>query len=116
VKNSTPVYEHISLACVYIILIFKRSTVILLMSKVFTITEGLENMGALRTGGQGAVYKGRRMGPIITAVKILPTPIHAEDEEDKNYRNFQNEVSKLKKVNEQPNPNVVTILSSGLTE
>ena len=86
------------------------------MSKVFTITNGLENMGALRTGGQGSVYKGRRIGPIITAVKILPTPIHAEDDEDKNYRNFQNEVSKLKKVNELPNPNVVTILNSGLTE
>src|SRR6201996_8559550 len=86
------------------------------MSKVFTITEGLENMGALRTGGQGSVYKGRRIGPIITAVKILPTPIHAEDNEDKNYRNFQNEVSKLKKVNEQPNPNVVKIMNSGLTE
>ena len=25
------------------------------MAKVFTITEGLENMGALRTGGQGSV-------------------------------------------------------------
>lgn len=86
------------------------------MSKVFTITEGLENMGALRTGGQGSVYKGRRMGPIVSAVKILPTPIHAEDNEDRNYRNFQNEVAKLKKVNEQPNPNVVKILSSGLTE
>src|SRR6201992_960619 len=86
------------------------------MSKVFTITEGLENMSALRTGGQGSVYKGRRMGPIISAVKILPTPIYAEDDEDKNFRNFQNEVSKLKKVNEQPNPNVVKILNSGLTE
>jgi serine/threonine protein kinase len=86
------------------------------VSKVFSITQGLENMGALRTGGQGSVYKGRRMGPIISAVKLLPTPIHTEDPEDKNYRNFQNEVEKLKKVNEQPNPNVVKILSSGLTE
>ena len=86
------------------------------MSKVFSITEGLENMGALRTGGQGSVYKGRRMGSIITAVKLLPTPIHAEDSNDKNFRNFQNEVEKLKKVNERPNPNVVKILSSGLTE
>jgi serine/threonine-protein kinase len=86
------------------------------MSKVFTITEGLENMGALRTGGQGSVYKGRRMGPIITAVKLLPTPIHTADEDDKNFRNFQSEVAKLKKVNEQPNPNVVKILNSGLTE
>jgi serine/threonine-protein kinase len=86
------------------------------MSKVFTITEGLENMGALRTGGQGSVYKGRRIGPIITAVKILPTPIHTESMDDKNYRNFLNEVDKLKKVNEIPNPNVVKILNSGITE
>jgi len=86
------------------------------MSKVFTITEGLENMGALRTGGQGSVYKGRRMGPIISAVKLLPTPIHTADNDDKNFRNFQNEVAKLKAVNEHPNPNVVKILSSGLTE
>ena len=72
-------------------------------------------MGALRTGGQGSVYKARR-GDLITAVKILPTPIHAEDENDKNFRDFQNEVSKLKKVSEEPNPNVVKILSSGITE
>lgn len=86
------------------------------MSKVFTITEGLENMGALRTGGQGSVYKGKRTGTIITAVKLLPTPVHTESEEDKNFRNFQNEVEKLKKVNEEPNPNVVKILNSGITE
>src|SRR3984885_6133197 len=86
------------------------------MSKVFSITKGLENMGALRTGARGSVYKGRRIGPVNSAVKLLPTPIHTEDADDKNYRNFQNEVEKLKKVNEQPNPNVVKILSSGLTE
>lgn len=86
------------------------------MSKVFTIMEGLENMGAIRTGGQGSVYKAQRMGPIISAVKLLPTPIFAEDADDKNYRNFLNEVEKLKKVNEVPNPNVVKILSSGITE
>lgn len=86
------------------------------MSKVFTITEGLENMGALRTGGQGSVYKGKRIGEIITAVKIMPTPIHTENINDKNYRNFINEVEKLKKVNEIPNPNVVKIVNSGLTE
>lgn len=86
------------------------------MGKVFTITEGLENMGALRTGGQGSVYKGRRIGPIISAVKLLPTPIHTESTDDKNYRNFLNEVEKLKKVNEVPNPNVVKILNSGITE
>jgi serine/threonine protein kinase len=86
------------------------------MGKVFTITKGLENMGALRTGGQGSVYKGRRMGPIISAVKLLPTPVHTESADDKNYRNFLNEVEKLKKVNEIPNPNVVKILNSGITE
>ncbi|RFZ94669.1 serine/threonine protein kinase [Mucilaginibacter conchicola] len=86
------------------------------MSKVFTITEGLENLGALRTGGQGSVYKGKRMGPVISAVKILPTPIYAENADDRNYRNFMNEVAKLQKVNEVPNPNVVKILSSGITE
>lgn len=86
------------------------------MAKIFTITEGLENMGALRTGGQGSVYKGKRMGAIITAVKLLPTPIHTENTDDKNFRDFQNEVEKLKKVNEKPSPNVVKILNSGLTE
>lgn len=85
------------------------------MSKIFSITEGLENLGALKTGGQGSVYKAKR-GKIISAVKILPTPIHSENEEDKNYRDFQNEVSKLKKVNETPNSHVVKILSSGISE
>lgn len=86
------------------------------MAKVFTITEGLENMGALKTGGQGSVYKARRIGEIITAVKLLPTPIHSESEQDKNYVSFLNEVKKLKKVNEEPNPNVVKILNHGFTD
>ena len=86
------------------------------MAKIFTITEGLENMGALRTGGQGSIYKGKRIGEIIVAVKLLPTPILDESESDKNFRDFRNEVEKLKKVNEEPNPNVVKILNSGITE
>ncbi len=86
------------------------------MAKVFTITEGLENMGALRTGGQGSVYKARRTGEIITAVKLLPTPIYSESPDDKHFTDFQNEVNKLKRVNANPNPNVVKILSSGITE
>lgn len=86
------------------------------MAKVFTITEGLENMGALKTGGQGSVYKGRRIGEIITAVKLLPTPIHSESLDDKHFTDFQNEVHKLKRVSAIPNPNVVKILSSGITE
>lgn len=86
------------------------------MGKVFTITQGLENMGALKTGGQGSVYKARRIGEVITAVKLLPTPIHSESNDDKNFMDFQNEVEKLKKVNLQPNPHVVKIFNSGLTE
>lgn len=73
-------------------------------------------MGALRTGGQGSVYKGRRIGPVVSAVKILPTPIYAENAGDKNYLKFLNEVEKLKKVNEIPNPNIVKILNFGITE
>lgn len=86
------------------------------MAKVFTITEGLQNMGALKTGGQGSVYKARRIGEIITAVKLLPTPIHSESEQDKNFLSFQSEVKKLLKVNEEPNPNVVKILNHGITD
>jgi serine/threonine-protein kinase len=86
------------------------------MGRVFTITEGLENLGAMKTGGQGSVYKGKRIGEIITAIKLLPTPIYAETSEDKNFVDFQNEVQKLKKVNENPNPNVVKILSSGVSD
>lgn len=86
------------------------------MSKVFTIADGLENLGALRTGGQGSVYKGRRTGTIYSAVKLIPTPVYAEDGNDTNYRNFKNEVAKLEKVNEIPNPNIVKMLSWGVTE
>ncbi len=85
------------------------------MAKVFTITEGLENLGALKSGGQGSVYKARKTGEIITAIKILPTPIYSETEDDKHFTSFQNEVQKLKKVNEVPNPNVVSIIASGIT-
>lgn len=86
------------------------------MGKAFTIADGLENMGPLRTGGQGSVYKGRRSGAIFSAVKLLPTPICNTNNDDKNFRDFQNEVLKLKKVNEEPNPYVVKILNSGLTD
>src|SRR5688500_691674 len=86
------------------------------MGRVFTIAEGLENMGAVKTGGQGSVYKARRANGTISAVKIIPTPIFSETQDDKNFRDFQNEVNKLKKVNQEPNPHVVPIISSGLTE
>jgi serine/threonine-protein kinase len=86
------------------------------MSKVFTISEGLENMGAIKSGGQGSVYKGKRIGEIITAIKLLPTPIISQDEDNKHYRDFTNEVKKLQRVGEVPNPNIVKILSSGISE
>jgi serine/threonine protein kinase len=73
-------------------------------------------MGAMKTGGQGSVYKGQRVGEIITAVKLLPTPIFDESNDDRNFRDFKNEVEKLKKVNEEHNPNVIKILSSGLSD
>ncbi|MBL7701938.1 MAG: protein kinase [Ferruginibacter sp.] len=85
------------------------------MAKVFTITDGLENLGALKSGGQGSVYKAKRSNGAVSAVKILPTPISSESDDDKNFISFQNEVEKLKKVNEVPSPNVVSILSSGIT-
>jgi len=85
------------------------------MAKIFTITEGLENLGALKSGGQGSVYKARKTGEIITAIKILPTPIASESDDDKHFISFRNEVQKLKKVNEVPNPNVVSIIASGIT-
>jgi eukaryotic-like serine/threonine-protein kinase len=86
------------------------------MAKLFRITEGIENLGALKMGGQGSVYKARRGDGMITAIKLLPTPIHSESEEDKNYRDFKNEVEKLKRVNQVANPNVVKIMSSGVTD
>ncbi len=86
------------------------------MSRVFTIAEGLENLGAMKTGGQGSVYKGRRQASVYTAVKLLPTPVLSASDQDKNYRSFQSEVEKLYKVNEQASPYVVKILGSGLTE
>src|SRR4029079_4889562 len=74
------------------------------------------NLGAIKTGGQGSVYKGKRIGEIITAVKLPPTPIENEDPNNKNFIDFKNEVEKLKKVNEEPNPNVVKIVGSGITD
>lgn len=73
-------------------------------------------MGAIKTGGQGSVYKGRRVGEIITAIKLLPTPILSQSDDDKHFRDFSNEVKKLQRVNETPNPNIVKILSFGVSE
>lgn len=59
------------------------------MARTFEITEGLENLGALKTGGQGSVYKAKRMGEIVTAVKVIPSPIFWDKGEDKNYTDFK---------------------------
>lgn len=73
-------------------------------------------MGAVKSGGQGSVYKGKRLAEQFTAIKILPTPIFFEDESDQHFKDFQNEVEKLKKVNEESCPHIVKILSSGITD
>ena len=86
------------------------------MEKVMIIKEGLENLGALKTGGQGSVYKGRRADGSLTAIKLLPTPIFHESHEDKAYRDFNNEVEKLQRVNKESNQHVVRILSWGVTD
>ncbi|HEY0054040.1 MAG TPA: serine/threonine-protein kinase [Pedobacter sp.] len=81
---------------------------------MFKITKDLENMGALRTSGHGSVYKGKRIDGTLVAVKVLPASIDSEN--DDNLRNFQDEVQKLNKINDEPNPHVVKILNSGITE
>src|SRR5687768_12718579 len=86
------------------------------MGKVFTITEGLENLGALRDGEHSSVYMAKRVDGNLTAVKLLPKSANAENNHDKNLRDFQNEVAKLKKANGEFNAHVVKILSSGITE
>lgn len=84
------------------------------MPKLFTIKEGFENLGALKSGGQASVFKVRRQDGQVSAIKVLFTPIISE--QDKAYTDFRNEVEKLQRVNNPPNPHVVRILSSGLTD
>ncbi len=86
------------------------------MEKIHKITEQLENKGALNTEGHGSMYKGRRIGEIFTAVKMLPGQVQTESPKDKNFIYFQHEIARLKKVNEQPNPHVTRFLSSGISE
>lgn len=84
------------------------------MARLFTIKEGFENLGALKSGGQASVFKVRREDGAVSAIKVLFTPIISES--DKAYRDFQNEVEKLQRVNNPSNPHVVRIISSGLTD
>lgn len=86
------------------------------MDKIIKITDHVENIGTLKADGNGSVHKGRRIGEIFTAVKLLPFPVQHESLRDKNLVSFQNEVLRLKKVNNDPNPHVVRILYSGITE
>lgn len=84
------------------------------MAKVFNITAGLENLGALKTGGQGSVYKGRRTGEITMAVKILKSRLPKENLEA--LRLFREQADKLVGLNELHNPNLVKFIGSGITE
>lgn len=67
-----------------------------------------------KTGGQGSVYKAKRMGEILTVVKVIPTPFLVNKARI-SYLDFRNEVLKLQRVIEKPNPHVVPILNHGLT-
>lgn len=86
------------------------------MEKIHKITEQLENIGALNAEGHGSMYKGRRIGEIFTAVKMLPAQVQTESPKDKNVVYFQHEIVRLKKVNEHPNPHVTRFLKSGISE
>lgn len=86
------------------------------MEKLNRITEQLENIGALDSKGHGSVYKGRRIGEIFTAVKMLPAQVLTESAKDKNFVYFQHEIARLKKVNQNLNPHVTRFVSSGISE
>lgn len=85
------------------------------MEKIHKITEQLENTGALNAEGHGSVYKGRRIGEIFTAVKMLPAQVQTESPKDKNFVYFQHEIARFKKVNQHPNPHVTRFLNSGIS-
>lgn len=85
------------------------------MEKIKKITEQLENIGSLNAEGHGSVYKGRRIGEIFTAVKMLPAQVQTESTTDKNFVYFQHEITRLKKVNQHPNPHVTRFLNSGIS-
>src|SRR3712207_1446579 len=82
------------------------------MTHVLTIKEGLENLGALQTGVQGSVYKGKRIGEIFTAVKLLPVSL----EEAARAAAFAREADQLRRMNEKPSFHVANILGWGRAE
>ncbi len=86
------------------------------MAETSTIAEGLENLGTLKQDGNGSVYKARRNGDVITAVKVLPVSVNSEDPLDKKLVDFKDDLLKLKQINKEPNPNIVRILNSGITD
>lgn len=70
-------------------------------------------MGALRSDGSGSVLKGKRKGDLLTAIKILPVTINPRSQ---NNDQFQAAAEQLKRINHDPNPNLVKILYYGISE
>ncbi|HEY0895313.1 MAG TPA: protein kinase [Sphingobacteriaceae bacterium] len=83
------------------------------MPKEIRITRGLESMGALRPEGSGSVLKGKRKGDLLTAIKVFPVTIHARGQA---YDQFRAGAEQLKRINLEPNPNVVKVLDYGISE
>ena len=83
------------------------------MPKEVRITRGLESMGALRSDGSGSVLKGKRKGDLLTAIKILPVTISPRSQANDQ---FQAAAEQLKRINLDPNPNLVKILYYGISE
>ncbi len=70
-------------------------------------------MGALRPDGSGSVLKGKRKGDLLTAIKVFPVTIHPRS---RAYDLFQAGAEQLKRINLEPNPNLVKILHYGISE
>ena len=67
-------------------------------------------MGALRPEGSGSVLKGKRKGDLLTAIKVFPVTIHSRSQ---SYDQFQAGAEQLKRINLEPNPNLVKVLNYG---
>jgi eukaryotic-like serine/threonine-protein kinase len=83
------------------------------MPKEVRITRGLDSMGALRPDGSGSVLMGKRKGDLLTAIKVLPVTIHSRSQL---YDHFQAAAERLKRINLEPNPNLVKVLNYGISE
>ncbi len=70
-------------------------------------------MGALRPEGSGSVLKGKRKGDLLTAIKVFPVTIHPRGQA---YDKFQAGAEQIKRINLEPNPNLVKVLNYGISE